>query len=480
MKKMRALKLRITLRHALVGAAFGLLFPLISSLIWIFERQYPLTLLSLGQAQVNNPLQWIINTAPLFLGIAAGITGARQAQIVELNYELEDRLDENEKILADMQCLKKKLESASDDQILRLKTAAQIARQAADIRELQVLLQSTVDLISERFGFYHAGLFLLDSKQEYAILQTASSDGGKVMVARHHRLKVGEVGIVGYAARSGMPRIALDVGDDPVFFNNPHLPATRSEMALPLKVRGEVIGVLDVQSTEPTAFDNDDLEILQILADQIALAIDNTRLLQETRQAVADLERNITQQVQSAWQAIAVERQLAFEYNRQRLVTIHPTVDLEPAEPEATPGKLQAAIQLRGQTLGKLVLKKADPQAQWSAEERQAVSAILEQTARALENARLLEESRQRVRQESLVSEVSAQIRATLDIDTVLQTAVRQIGSVLRLAEAEILLGEQTGSTPGERPANGHNKQPPFTAQPAGSEPASAPPRTDL
>jgi len=139
----------------------------------------------------------------------------------------------------------------------QLEAAAQVARNAAAIRDVDQLMEQTVRLISDRFGFYHAGIFLLDDTEEYAVLQAASSEGGQRMLARRHKLKVGEEGIVGYASGTGEPRIALDVGADAVFFNNPDLPNTRSEMGLPLKVRGRVIGVLDVQSKHEAAFSDD-------------------------------------------------------------------------------------------------------------------------------------------------------------------------------------------------------------------------------
>jgi len=169
----------------------------------------------------------------------------------------------------------------------QLAAAAEVAQSATAILDLEKLLDETVRHISERFGFYHAGVFLLDEAGEYAVLRAASSEGGQRMLARGHRLAVGQVGIVGYVAGTGQPRIALDVGADAVFFDNPDLPLTRSEMALPLTARGRVIGVLDVQSVEAAAFSDEDVTILSTMANQLATAIENVRLLEETeRRAV--------------------------------------------------------------------------------------------------------------------------------------------------------------------------------------------------
>jgi signal transduction histidine kinase/putative methionine-R-sulfoxide reductase with GAF domain len=174
---------------------------------------------------------------------------------------------------------------------VQLEAAAQVAREATAIRDVNQLLDETVRLISERFGFYHAAIFLVDEKGEYAVLRAASSEGGQQMLARVHKLRVGRVGIVGYVAGSGEPRIALDVGKDAVFFSNPDLPETRSEMALPLKVQERTIGVLDVQSTEAKAFGEEDVTVLQTMADQVAIALENARLFQAVEQELGERKR---------------------------------------------------------------------------------------------------------------------------------------------------------------------------------------------
>ncbi|MFL7790657.1 MAG: PAS domain S-box protein, partial [Anaerolineae bacterium] len=150
----------------------------------------------------------------------------------------------------------------------QLQVAAEVARDATTAHDLNDLLNSAVDMIRERFGFYHAGIFLLDRSGEYAVLRAATGEAGRQMLEDKHKLKVGEVGIVGYVAGSGQPRISLDVGIDAVHFVNPFLPETRSEMALPLKVGGRTIGALDVQSVHEAAFDEDNVATLQIMADQ--------------------------------------------------------------------------------------------------------------------------------------------------------------------------------------------------------------------
>jgi PAS domain S-box-containing protein len=166
---------------------------------------------------------------------------------------------------------------------VQLQVAAEVARDATAAPELDELLARSVDLVRERFGFYHAGIFLTDEAGEYAVLQSATGDAGQQMLEQGHRLKVGETGIVGYVCASGEPRTALDTGTDATHFDNPCLPETRSEMALPMRVGDRVIGALDVQSTSEAAFDEDDVEILQVMADQLAVSIERTRLFEQVQ-----------------------------------------------------------------------------------------------------------------------------------------------------------------------------------------------------
>lgn len=193
----------------------------------------------------------------------------------------------------DLAGLYRSLEARVEERTRQIRTAAEVARDAAAVRDIDRLLSETVHLISERFGFYHAGIFLIDDTGEWAVLRAASSEGGQRMLQRGHRLAVGKMGIVGYVTGTGKPRIALDVGADAVHFANPDLPETRSEMALPLRIGGRVIGALDVQSQEANAFDESDVVVLQTMADQLAVAIENVSLIGVEARRVAQRRRII-------------------------------------------------------------------------------------------------------------------------------------------------------------------------------------------
>ena len=171
----------------------------------------------------------------------------------------------------------------------QIQTAAEIASQIAAPHHLDDLLTTTVNLIRERFDYYHVGIFLVDDQKQYAVLKAANGETGKLLVQSGHKLGVGQSGIVGMVTAKGEPRIAADVSQDAAHYRNPILPYTRAEMALPLKAGGDVIGALDVQSMESGAFTQEDVSMLQTLADQLAVAIENTRLVEKLE---ASIERN--------------------------------------------------------------------------------------------------------------------------------------------------------------------------------------------
>jgi two-component system cell cycle sensor histidine kinase/response regulator CckA len=241
------------------------------------------------------------------LSLSANTTGRFGEEQVEIAHELANQLAIalqqarlHEQIQRHAEELEQRVAERTRDlerRTAQLQVAAEVARDAVTAHNLDDLLSSAVDLVRERFGYYHAGIFLLDRPGEYAVLRAATGEAGRQMLEAEHKLKVGEVGIVGYVTGSGRSRVSLDVGADAVHFENPSLSRTRSEMALPLKVGGRVIGALDVQSIHEAAFDEDDVATLQIMADQLAVAIERTQLFEQTQ---ATLEQRLRAVISNA------------------------------------------------------------------------------------------------------------------------------------------------------------------------------------
>lgn len=196
-----------------------------------------------------------------------------------------------------------------------LQTAAEVSQAATSYLDLNTLLSQSVDLIRDRFGYYHVSIFLVDEYRQYAVIQASTGEIGQKMLAMRHKLEVGGRSIVGTATGTGKPRIALDVGKDAIHFNNPLLPNTRSEMALPLIAQGQVIGALDVQSTKRGAFSESDITILQSMANQLANAIEAARAFQESKEALAEVNKLHSRYVREQWNAYLNDQRLISGYH---------------------------------------------------------------------------------------------------------------------------------------------------------------------
>jgi GAF domain-containing protein len=173
-----------------------------------------------------------------------------------------------------------------------LKAANRVGKEVTSILDLDQLLPQTVNIICESYGLYYAGVFMLDEEGEYAVLRAGYGKAGKAMLAEGHRLKVGTDSMIGACIAMGEARIALDVGEERVHFKNPHLPHTRSEMALPLIYGGKTLGAVTIQSSEERAFSEDDITTLLTMAEHLAVAINNAHLIEELKEAHAEILRN--------------------------------------------------------------------------------------------------------------------------------------------------------------------------------------------
>jgi GAF domain-containing protein len=324
---------------------------------------------------------------------------------------------------------------------------AQVASTISSTRELDTLLTQVTSAISTRFDFYHVGIFLLDPRKEFAVLSAANSEGGRRMLARQHRLRVGETGIVGFVASTGRPRVALNTGQDAVFFNNPDLPDTRSEIALPLLAGKDVIGVLDVQSTVANAFDQEDISILTTLADEVSIAIQNSLQFDQTRRALAESEALSRQFVQSGWQQFTKSQNLLGIHHTGARATLlyaknkdeegNGHTPPEPERPRNRGAVLSLPVKLRGEVIGSVDVRSPDNE-RWDQDELDVVTAIIERAAIAMENARLLAESQKRAAKERTIGEISAKISAQSDIDQLLKTAAQELNRTLPGAEIAI------------------------------------------
>ncbi|MCG2784848.1 MAG: GAF domain-containing protein [Anaerolineae bacterium] len=320
----------------------------------------------------------------------------------------------------------------------QLKTVSSVARAVNNLQKLQVLLPQIAEEISKSFDYYHVGIFLLDPSGQYAVLQAANSEGGKNLLARGHRLRVGQVGIVGYVTGVGKARIALDVGDDATFFNNPDLPQTRSEMALPLKSGNNIIGALDIQSERPAAFAKEDIEVLSLLADQISTAIQNARLFDETQTALNEAQLIFSKNVQNSWREIVSVEKNTFRFANGKVTEIDASEQAPKAEGD---GALDLPIVIRGETLGRLKIKTHTLR-EWSEQDVRIFQSIVDRLGFALENARLFRDAQRLVSKEQLIGNITDKISRSVNLDNILQTAVEELGHIITDSEVTIQVGE--------------------------------------
>lgn len=320
---------------------------------------------------------------------------------------------------------------------------AQVTRAISSIQDLDSILPRITQVISEQFGHYHTGIFLLDDNREFAILRAANSEGGLGMLANKHKLLVGQTGIVGYVTATGQPRIALDVGTDAIYFDNPFLPNTHSEIALPLRIAGQVVGALDVQSEDSNAFTENDIEVLSTLADQVSIAIQNARTLEEARKSLAEAQSAFGELTKEAWKIMRPETVgMGFHLSDQTAQRLEKPLEGLEIEQALTEGEtiivtenertssLTIPIRLRNNVIGVMNLK-TNGDTIITQDEVDIAEAISARLSLAIETATLLRTTQRRADIEKITTDISAKVSSSTRFETILQTAAQELSRAL-------------------------------------------------
>lgn len=372
---------------------------------------------------------WLSSGIPFILMGAMVVTGSSI-----LLKGMEDSIKSQQKLARDLDRERATLAARVEERTSELETAlnrlqgaADISRSIVTVTEFNTLLQQVVDLILDRFRLYYVGIFMMDDANEYAVLQAETGEAGQKMLAQNHRLLRGGSSMIGWAVARNEPRITQETMFEKIRFKNPLLPLTRSEMAIPISSRDVVFGAMTIQADEINAFSQEDISLLQSIADSLAIAIENAKLYEDNQNYLEEIRGLNRAYLEQAWsKTLEIHQDLSAEY------------EMELNLPGADIHNVEVPIILRDQVLGTIQLeftgKQPDP------DELQLVDSIAIQTALALDNARLLEETQNQALQEQKVNDISTSISRASTIDEILRIAALEIGNLPTIAEVSIHL----------------------------------------
>ena len=416
-------------QYALAGILFGTVFPIVATAIRLVQSDYGLNLGNVAAVQRGDPLLWIIDTAPLFLGLLAALAGIRQDAVTERNSQLIQREHELTEIQSNLELRVRARTADLEEHNRQMRAAVLLTRRVSRMGRAPELVQTAANAVAETVSGFRADIYLLDAGGTFASRVGSSAGAHAPSHDLEPRIRVGDPTLVGRAAASGrsilMSSGVAEQGEARV----------SGEMALPLVVRGRVIGVLQLQpDSDVKGKPAPDPELLQLLADQLAATIDSSRLFDETRNALEELQNVSGQSTQQAWREYLTERQIALQYTPAGTMPVRKGIGQD------DPGSLRAPLLVRGQQIGSIALRR-DPSMPWTEGERELADKVASQAASALENARLLEDSVQRANKERRLSEITAKIGASINMRNVLQTAAEELGRALPGSDVTVKLG---------------------------------------
>lgn len=330
-----------------------------------------------------------------------------------------------------------------------LTATAEIGSSATAIITIDQFGEQVIELIKRQFNLYYVGLFLVDDSGTWAILKAGTGTAGRVLLARGHRIRIGS-GMIGWCISQAQARVALDIDNDSIRQAITELPETRSEAALPLRSRGRVIGAISVQSSQPAAFDEMIIRILQLMADQVAIAIDNSRLSSENQTILETTRKAFGESNIAAWKKLLrTGTILGFKSEENGILPLIGQPD-EPEMPEEKRNRLKLPIVIRGQEFGSIDACKPENEGEWTQDEITMLKDLTDQLSVAIDNARLYSDSQSRAERERVISDITAKVRASTNLDIILQTSIQELSQALHLPKGNIMLKVGDGGASNE------------------------------
>jgi GAF domain-containing protein/HAMP domain-containing protein len=367
---------------------------------------------------VSVPLKELIST---FKAIESGDLSKRAS--VTATDEIAEVTMHFNRMVASVEEFRGTLEKQVEERTRLLKATNDLAKVSSSILDPDELLAKIISMFTDQFTYYYAAIYLIDPGEKWAELKEATGEAGRVLKQNHHRLELTGKSMVSTSIREKSPRISQNTSDEKQRMENPLLPYTRSEVALPLIAGDRVLGALNVQSTKAADFGLEVIETMQNMAGQVAIALENARLFQETQLRINEMRAIQQQYLVEGWGALSM-RQNELEYGIGE-------------SNDANTQKFVAPINLRDQIIGQISVEGAG---EWTIEQKNLIDAVATQAAIALENARLVNESRQIATRERMLAEINSKIWSSTTIDGVLQTAIKELGRRFDASSATIEL----------------------------------------
>ncbi len=368
------------------------------------------------------PLNPAASPSKLVDWISAGAAMSMFGFVIIIGFQrLEQEFLESQKqiniTLNDLKNERTNLENKVFERTIQLGKVNKIGRAVTAILDPDELLRQAAKSIEVEFDCYYTAFFLLDLSAQWADLKEATGEAGRILRENRHRLDVNGKSAVSIAIRTKQAYIVQDAGTKSARPDNPLLPYSRSQIALPLIVGNSVLGALEMHATKANAFSQQDVETYQNMANEIAIALENSRLFLRAQQSLSEMRATQRQYLQGAWQSLAAYRKLDYSLGEN-----DPIMSKE----------IEIPLVLRDQTIGQIYLENST---EWTPEQKNLIESITTQATLALENARLVEESQSVATREKMANELISKVWASTNMDNILQTAVRELGISLEASD---------------------------------------------
>lgn len=371
------------------------------------------------------------STAIPYFAISVMLVSSIGVLVNSLNNAIRQSRDLAKELDADKEQLAARSETLERRE-LQIRTASEISRAVVAELDPDTLFQRVSDLVRKAYNLYYVGVFTVDQAGEFANLRAGTGEAGKKMVANKHKLAIKQSSMIGNAIITKQAQISGDVALDPLHYKNPDLPRTRSELAIPIISTERVVGAITVQSMSADAFDENDIIVLQGVADSLATALENASLFQQVQNSLEDVRALHRRYLLESWENVTSRGQaLGYTYEKALPLSESSARTSLPRQ-----SQLDVPLVLRDQTIGHLSVETDRPTI--TPQEQAFIEAITQQTALALENVRLVEETQRNAQQDRVISVISEKLSLAMDVESVLKTAVQELGQLPNVTEVSV------------------------------------------